>query len=132
MAAASGLTGKVMLGGATVVNVKNWKLSYKMGKADYVPFGAAVGVAKKRIATVMDVSGSFEMVWDGADTNGQTALQTAILAGTSTTLLLYVNGTNYYTGSCIMDQDIDTEAEGIPGRSISFEQDGGTAWTQAA
>jgi hypothetical protein len=131
MAVASGLTGYVVEGANTITNITNWKLSFKMGKEEYVPFGAAVGVAKKRIATVMDVSGSFEGPWDGAIT-GQSALQAIALAGTSVVLKLYVNATNYYTGSALIDMDVDNSAEGLPQVSFSFEQDGATAWSQPA
>jgi len=132
MSAAAGLTGKVTKDANTVALIGKWKLSYKMGKEEYVPFGAAVNVAKKRIATILDVSGSFEGPWDMSDTNGQLALQNAALAGTAVTLKLYVNGTNYYTGTALLDMDVENSSDGIPQVSFSFEQDGGTAWTQAA
>jgi predicted secreted protein len=100
MAAAAGKAGLVKIGTDTVANINNWSLDSSLDVLDTTEFGDSF---KNYIAGLKDWKATVEGYWDcAADTVGQTALQTAFLAGSSVTLKLYVNATNYYSGTAFI------------------------------
>lgn len=119
MAEIAGLGGSVKIGTSdTVASLKDWKLTIDGADLDTTSFGATF---KTRIIGLKEwsatASGSFVV---HSDTNGQTALNTALLAGTSVTLKLYVNSTNYYSGTAyIKKATVDTTVTDLV--KIDFE-----------
>jgi predicted secreted protein len=100
MAVLAGKSGSAKVGANTVASISNWSLDPTMNTAETTALGDS---AKTHIATIYEWSGNLEgMLRVHDDTNGQTALQTAFLAGTPVTLNLYVDSTHYYSGSAII------------------------------
>jgi predicted secreted protein len=123
MAAIAGKGGSAKVGANTIASINNWSLDVTMNTAETTALGDSV---KSHIATIYEWSGQLEgafRVHD--DTNGQTALQTAFLAGTPVTLNLYVNASNYYSGSAIItSMPVKVAVEDKVGISFAFQGSG--------
>lgn len=97
MAAIAGKGGSAKIGANTIAEVTSWTMDIAIDMLDSTSLGDSW---REFIAGLAGGTGSVEVKWDiPNDANGQTALQTAALAGTTVTLNLYVNATNYYSGS---------------------------------
>lgn len=97
MAAIDGKGGSAKIGANTIAEVTSWTMDIAIDMLDSTSLGDSW---REFIAGLAGATGSVEVKWDiPNDANGQTALQTAALAGTTVTLNLYVNATNYYSGS---------------------------------
>jgi len=124
-----GKKGAVKIGANTVASLGNWKLDTSGAELDVTSFGTDLW--KDKIIGLKEWSatadGSYVIV---TDTNGQTALQTAYLAGTSVTLNLYVDATHHYTGTAYVKKiGIDTSTPEVV--KVSFEFTGTGALTQS-
>lgn len=58
---------------------------------------------KVKIVGLRDWSGSFSGRFDVSDTNGQDALWTALTGGTAEVLRMFVNDTQYFGGSALIE-----------------------------
>lgn len=97
MAAIAGKGGSARLGVNTIAEVTSWSMDISADMLDSTSLGDSW---REFIAGLNGATGSVEVKWDiPNDANGQAALQTALLNGTTVTLDLYVNATNYYSGS---------------------------------
>lgn len=97
MATLIGYAGKVSLAANTVAELSSWKLDLSADMADTTIFSTTGW--KSSVPGLKEWSGSAEGNFDLSDTNGQLALQNALLNGTSVALRLYVDGTKYYSGT---------------------------------
>jgi predicted secreted protein len=105
MATTAGFGGFVKIGTFTVAEIDDWTLALGAAMLDTTAFGGSGGAAagwKTFIAGLKDWSVTFKGRWDQTDTNGQAALQAAILGGTTVTIKLMVNGTNAYSGTAFI------------------------------
>lgn len=97
MAAYVGRNCKVTLGASTVVGMGTWSMDgVTIDQIDTTSFGDV----RKTFEAGMQDGGqiTFDGWFDATDTNGQTALRSANLAGTHvTTLRLYIDNTSYFT-----------------------------------
>lgn len=116
--ALAGKGGKVTVGANTVAKVTSWSLDIS---ADTLETTALGDTFKGVIVGLLDASGSLDCTYEvNTDTNGQTSLQTSFLAGTSITPKLYVNATNYYTGTAfITGMNVETPVDDKV--SVSFD-----------
>lgn len=97
MAAIAGKGGSARVGANTIAEVTSWSLDVSSDMLDSTSLGDDW---REFIAGLNGATGNIEVKWDLVnDANGQTALQTALLNGTTVTLNLYVNDTKYYAGS---------------------------------
>lgn len=97
MAAIAGKGGSAKIGANTIAEVTSWSLDISSDMLDSTSLGDNW---REFIAGLKGATASIEVKWDlPTDTNGQVALQTAMLNGTTVTLNLYTNGTKYYSGS---------------------------------
>jgi predicted secreted protein len=97
MAAIAGKGGSVKIAANTVAEVSTWSMDISADMLDSTSLGDDW---REYIAGLNGATGSVEVKWDiPNDANGQAAMQTALLNGTTVTLNLYVNDTNYYSGS---------------------------------
>lgn len=97
MAAIAGKGGSAKIGANTIAEVTSWSMDVSADMLDSTSLGDDW---REFIAGLNGATGSVEVKWDiPNDANGQTALQNALLNGTTVTLNLYVNATNYYSGS---------------------------------
>jgi len=101
MAAIAGKDGSVKVGANTVAETTNWTLNIN---ADLLDTTAHGDDWRERIEGLKDWSATVEASWDMTDTTGQKALQDAILGGTTVTLNLYVNSSNYYSGTAYISR----------------------------
>lgn len=119
MAAISGKNGSVMIGTHEVAEIKSWSLDIGGEELDITDFSSAG--YKEFIRGLTEWSGSFEGNLDMTDTNGQYALDAKILDGSSVTLKLYTNGTNYYTGTAFITGESPSVAvDGLAEVSFNF------------
>ena len=118
----AGKNGKVVIGGntdATVVAIKSWSLELSIDTLETTALGDSW---KKNIPGLKEWSASSEGDYSvTSDTTGQKALQDAYLAGTSVTLKLYVDDTNYYTGTAYINSlSIEDPVDDLVSISIEF------------
>lgn len=128
MAAIAGKGGKVVNDSNDVANIASWDLDISVDMQDVTALGDSW---KENISGLKEWSASAEGHWDVAsDTNGQTAFQTSFLAGTAVTLKLYVNSTNYYSGSAfISNMSVSDPVDGKVDVSFEFTGNGALSYT---
>ena len=118
--AIAGKAGKLAIGAtpATVLSIKNWSLDLSIDTLETTALGDNW---KDYITGLKEWTASAEGDYNvHTDTTGQEALQDAYLAGTEVTLKLYVDGTNYYTGTAVVASlSIEDPVDDVV--SISFE-----------
>lgn len=110
MAAIAGYGGKVMVGANVVAEIEEWGLDIGAESLETTNFSS--NGWKEFIAGLKEWSGSFSGNWDMSDLNGQKALQDALLGGTPVALYLYVNDTNYYSGTALIEGEAPKAAVG--------------------
>lgn len=122
MSAYSGILGKVVLSSDTVQNIKEWGLDIKNDIQDDTEF---TDTWKSNLPGLLGASGSFKGCMDPDDTNGQVALDTAMLAGTTVALKLYVNTTNYWSLTArLTDHKSSNKVDGKVEVEYGFESTG--------
>jgi len=119
--AIAGKSGKLTLDTNTVSDIKNWSLDLGVDTIDVTALGedwkTFIAGLKERSASA---EGSFAI---NTDTNGQAALQTAFLNATEVSLRLYINNTNYYSGSAYISS-LSVEDPVDDAVNVSFEFQG--------
>ena len=119
--AIAGKSGKLGMGANTVVDVSSWSMDLGADTLDVTALGDDW---KKFIAGLKEWSASAEGFYSvHTDTAGQKALQDAYLGSTEVSLKLYVNATNYYSGSAYIS-GLSVEDPVDDTVSISFEFQG--------
>jgi predicted secreted protein len=126
--ALAGKDGKVMIGINVVASIKNWKLEAEKDMLETTSLGESW---KSFIAGLGAWTASAEGDWViTTDTNGQTALQTAYLSGTSVTLKLYIDSTHYYSGTAFINKlGIEDNVEDAVSASFDFQGSGVLSYT---
>lgn len=126
--AIAGKAGKVMIAAATVAKVSSWSLDISSDMLDDTALGDSW---KGFISGLNEWSGSLDCKFAvHTDTTGQKALQDAILGGTSVAIKLYVNATNYYSGTAFLS-GMSPEDPVDDVVTISFDFQGSGALTYA-
>lgn len=122
--AVAGKNGKVIIGESgsqKVAAIKNWSLELSLETLETTALGDDW---KNYITGLKEWTASSEGDYEvPTDTQGQAALQEAYLAGTTITVKLYVDGTNYYQGTAyISSLSIEDPVDDVV--SISLELTG--------
>ena len=127
MAQFNGYTGQVMIGAVVVAELDEWDLNIDAKLIDKTIFGNTWVSNRPGLKSW---NGKAKGRWDMTDTNGQLALQNAQLGGTSVSLKLYPNATNYYSGTAYI-KGIAAKAAvaGLSEVEFNFEGDGAVAMT---
>ncbi len=113
MAAIVGYAGNVKVGSNAVASVKQWELPLAADKYDVTGLGLAAPGWKSYLAGLTGAEAKVDVFLDPTDTNGQVAIQSAILAGTSITLNLYTTSSHYFGGTAyVTGMDIKTPVNG--------------------
>jgi|SRR5579885_2138877 len=99
MAALAGKDGLVKIGTNTVALMDSWEVNPSADMLDITSFGDDW---KTKIAGLKDWSAKVSGNFDYTDTDGQVALVTAFINGTTVTLKLYTDDTHYVTGSAFV------------------------------
>lgn len=119
--AIAGKNGKVIIGTGTskVVGIKSWSLELSLDTLEITALGDDW---KNYIAGLKEWSASSEGDYEvTSDTTGQDALQTAYLAGSTVTVKLYVDSSNYYTGTAYINSlSIEDPVDDVVTISIEF------------
>lgn len=122
--AVAGKNGKVIIGESgnqKVTAIKNWSLELSLETLETTALGDDW---KNYITGLKEWTASLEGDYEvPTDTQGQAALQEAYLAGTTVTVKLYVDNTNYYQGTAyISSLSIEDPVDDVV--SISLELTG--------
>lgn len=122
--AVAGKNGKVIIGESgnqKVAAIKNWSLELSLETLETTALGDDW---KNYITGLKEWTASSEGDYSvPTDTQGQATLQDAYLAGTTVTVKLYVDGTNYYQGTAyISSLSIEDPVDDVV--SISLELTG--------
>jgi predicted secreted protein len=130
----TGRHGQVKLDGVVIANLSNWKLSVKQALIDVSHFGNDGW--DEVVAGNCSFEGSFEGSYDKADTNGQMAIQEAIVSGQDLDIDFIIDKndeTDKYTGKVKIETiDIDTSPKEVIKISVKFKGNGALTFpTQA-
>lgn len=99
MAALVGFNGNVKIGTATVALMDSWELSPTANIYDITSFNDAW---KTKLGGLKDWTAKASGKYDLTDTNGQNAIWTAFINGTTVSLELDVDGTHKFTGTAFV------------------------------
>ena len=130
----TGRHGQVKLDDVAIANLSNWKLSIKQALIDVSHFGNDGW--DEVVAGNCSFEGSFEGSYDKADTNGQMAIQEAIVSGQDLDIDFIIDKndeTDKYTGKVKIETiDIDTSPKEVVKISVKFKGNGALTFpTQA-
>lgn len=129
MAVYTGYGGSVKVGTNTVAELGEWSLDINADTQDTTSLGSTGW--RSYVVTLKNWSGSASGRWDMTDTNGQKALQDALLGGTTVTLNLYIDSTKRYSGTAVITKvSVSTSADGVA--EVSFDFQGTGALTYSA
>ena len=131
--AVAGKNGKVVVGASAskkVVGIKNWSLELSLDTLETTALGDDW---KNYITGLKEWSASSEGDYEvPVDTEGQKALQAAFLNGTTVTVKLYVDGTNYYQGEAYINSlSIEDPVDDVVSISIEFTGTGALTFETA-
>ena len=130
MATHTGSEGTVRVGANAIAEIRSFSVEET---ADTVEDTTMGDTYRTRKATLKSWSGSVDVFWDEADTNGQVAL----VAGAEVTVGFYpegaTTGDSYLTGSAIVTgKTINASFDGMVEASISLEGNGALTTGTAA
>ena len=131
--AVAGKNGKVVIGAEgsqKVVGIKNWSLELSLDTLETTALGDDW---KNYITGLKEWSASSEGDYEvPVDADGQQALQDAFLNGTTVTVKLYVDGTNYYKGEAFINSlSIEDPVDDVVSISIEFTGTGALTFETA-
>ena len=122
----TGRYGQVKLDNVVVANLSNWKLSIKQSLIDVSHFGNDGW--DEVVAGNCSFEGSFEGSYDKSDTNGQVAIQKAIVSGEDLEISFMTDKNDEadkYVGKVKVETiDIDTSPKEIIKISVKFKGNG--------
>ena len=128
----TGRYGQVKLDNVVVANLSNWKLSIKQSLIDVSHFGNDGW--DEVVAGNCAFEGSFEGSYDKADTNGQVAIQKAIVSGEDLEISFMMDKNDEadkYVGKVKVETiDIDTSPKEIIKISVKFKGNGALTFPQ--
>ena len=128
----TGRYGQVKLDDVVVANLSNWKLSIKQSLIDVSHFGNDGW--DEVVAGNCSFEGSFEGSYDKSDTNGQVAIQKAIVSGEDLEISFMTDKNDEadkYVGKVKVETiDIDTSPKEIIKISVKFKGNGALTFPQ--
>lgn len=122
MAVESGKDGKILIGATPIADIVGWTFD-KTANVDQFGSSSGAGFAKA-VAGTKRGSGTITKKWDASAVS-------AIVEGTSATLLLYLNATEFYTVPAIIGQfsiGVDIDTGNATSATANFVTNG--AWTE--
>ena len=128
----TGRYGQVKLDDVVVENLSNWKLSIKQSLIDVSHFGNDGW--DEVVPGNCSFEGSFEGSYDKEDTNGQVAIQKAIVSGEDLEISFMIDKddeADKYVGKVKVETiDIDTSPKEIIKISVKFKGNGALTFPQ--
>ena len=130
MAAIVGYGGLVKVGASTAANIKQWELPLLADKYDVTPINIAAPGWKQYLPGLTGSEAKIDVFFDTTDTNGQVAIQSAILNGTSISLTLALSATHNYAGTAyVTGLDIKVPVNGPEEAAITCIFSGAITYT---
>jgi predicted secreted protein len=127
MAAVVGFSGSVKIGANTVALLDNWELNPSADVLDKTSFGESW---KTKIVGLKDWTAKASGKYDFTDTNGQLAIWTAFLNGTTVAVHFSPNGTSDFTGSAfVKSPPIKSAVDATVSVDFEFEGTGALTFT---
>ena len=122
MAYFTGTDGRVEVGSAKVpINVKSWTLDIGRNFEDTTALGDGWDESSPLTGRA---SGSIEVDYDPTDTDGQLAIQNAIVNGADVALKLFRDATKYWGGNAKFTGSIKVAAKAMQTATLSFTGNG--------
>ena len=110
MAILKGNLASIRVGANAILECQSWSLELAPEFVDTTSFGDTF---REQTPTFITWSGTAAGKYDIADTNGQLALQTALLAGTTVDIRFYTTAALYYHGDAYVGASIGAAVDGI-------------------
>jgi len=126
MAVLKGNAASLKLSTNTVAEMQNWELSVEQEFQDTTSF---LDTFREQTPTFATWTATAAGKVDTTDTNGQVALQTAWLAGSTVTPRFYIDSTHYYSGTAYVSANVGAAVDGIVEINYSFQGAGTLAYT---
>lgn len=126
MAVIKGNAGALKLSTNTVAEMRDWSLEVSQEFVDTTAFGDTM---REQTATFASWSATANGSYDITDTNGQLALQTAWLAGSTVAPRFFVDGTHYYSGNAYVNANISAAVDGVVNVSYTFTSAGALSYS---
>jgi len=126
MAVLKGNAASLKLTTNTVAEMQSWELSVEQEFADTTSF---LDTFREQTPTFATWTATAAGKMDQSDTQGQVALQTAWLAGSTVTPRFYIDGTHYYSGSAYVSATVGAAVDGIVEINYSFSGAGTLTYT---
>lgn len=126
MAAIHGKGGKVLIGANTGASIRSWRIdNLGPGLEDASPLQATWQTLEDSLRSA---SGSILCDWDQSDSDVQGALLTAATGGSTATLKLYINGSNYFEIPAYITLAAEVNIGGLVSRTFNFRSSGTVSW----
>lgn len=125
MAVLKGNAGALKLSTNTVAEMQNWSVEVSQDYVDTTSFGDTF---REQTPTFASWTASASGKLDITDTNGQNALQTAWLAGSTVTPRFYVDSSHYFDGLAYVSATVSAAVDGICEVQYSFTSAGTLAY----
>jgi predicted secreted protein len=127
MAALAGTSGLVKIAANTVALMDHWEVNPQADILDITSFG---DTWHNKLAGLKDWTAKISGKYDHTDTNGQAAIWTAFLAGTSVTPRFTIDGTHYLSGNALIKSfGPKVAVDGLEEIEIVFEGIAALAYT---
>ncbi len=126
MAVLIGKDGAVKLGANAVAELDNWTLNIDIDLTKTTSFGDAW---REQTGTIKSWTAKASGRLDISDTNGQVALRTAVLGGSTVSPSLFVDATHYFSGTAWAKMSIKTQTEGVAEVDFDFEGTGALTYS---
>lgn len=126
MAGIAGNAAAAKIGTNTILEMGEWNADIERAVEDDTEFG---DTWESGVATMGKGSGSMKGRW-GADGTQQAAMQNAMLNGTTVALRLYVNASNYYSGTAYVTKvSPSATVKGLVEMEYGFQFTGAVTYT---
>lgn len=117
MALLKGNAASIRVAANAVIECQSWSLELGSEFVDTTSFGDS---ARESTPTFQTWSATASGKYDITDTNGQLALQTAVLNATTVDMRCYVDGSHYYHADAYVSASIGASVEGLVEISWTF------------
>lgn len=122
MAAIHGKDGKVMIGANTGARIAGWSIN-NLG-AQLLDNSPLQNTWQNLLNGLQSASGQILCDWDQSDSNVQGAMLTAATGGSTVTLLLYINGSNYFSIPAYINLGAEVRVSDTVKRIFNFRSSG--------
>lgn len=126
MAKVHGKGGKVLIDANEVAEVGSWSGDLSVNLAETT---ALQDSFTEQVAGPVGMTGTIEVFWDSADTNGQVAMMTAVITPATVNLRLYEDATHYFSLAAFLEAGSNVSITDAVKRTYSFTSHQTIAYT---